>query len=450
MNSKKPGLCARIRRIHTWLICVFCGLFVQAQAVTPASTTEDLLNQAARQSPVIPEHFWMPLQTLIEASKPKAAADGGYSLGVGDDRLKYKRWTDTTRRLMRDWGLEICRQFPDDPRTWQWFVATVTMPPSYAEPQLRDLDEASKAWSFEALSGPIDHDAKAEWEMAYRTLRAAFFASPLVTEEQRDAVLFAEFYARFTSAKTAIDRGSEESLTDLTKELLAYGNLCPSSRSVVPLASSFVKLLEKTRPGSGPRFLVELRNSNNEWLRAFGQRSETLAAARSQPMQINGLGLDGEEVNLDRFRGQVLLIDFGAYTWCGVCASERPKLKELYHKYHSAGFDILTVSCELKEKDRDFVRQETQKEEIGWAHIFYSTGLKNDYIKRYGIVGLPEYFILGKDGLMITARSEAKSWTKMENAIRVALGLQALPEQSSQGQSNDTPAESRSPKKAGE
>jgi peroxiredoxin len=55
--------------------------------------------------------------------------------------------------------------------------------------------------------------------------------------------------------------------------------------------------------------------------------------------------LDGPNLRLEEYRGQVVLINFWA-SWCGPCRQEMPILDRLHQRYEDAGFAVLGVNVE--------------------------------------------------------------------------------------------------------
>jgi len=55
--------------------------------------------------------------------------------------------------------------------------------------------------------------------------------------------------------------------------------------------------------------------------------------------------LQGTNLRLDEYRGQVVLINFWA-SWCGPCRQEMPLLDRLHKRYSDAGFAVLGVNVE--------------------------------------------------------------------------------------------------------
>ena len=55
--------------------------------------------------------------------------------------------------------------------------------------------------------------------------------------------------------------------------------------------------------------------------------------------------LDGQEFNLAKLRGKVVLVNVWA-TWCSPCRSEMPTLDAFYRRYHSRGLIVLGLSID--------------------------------------------------------------------------------------------------------
>jgi peroxiredoxin len=55
--------------------------------------------------------------------------------------------------------------------------------------------------------------------------------------------------------------------------------------------------------------------------------------------------LDGGNLRLEDYRGQVVLINFWA-SWCGPCRQEMPLLDRLHQRYEGAAFVVLGINVE--------------------------------------------------------------------------------------------------------
>jgi len=60
----------------------------------------------------------------------------------------------------------------------------------------------------------------------------------------------------------------------------------------------------------------------------------------------------GGQLNLARYKGQVVMINFWA-SWCGPCRQEMPLLEDIYKKYNKLGFTLIGVNVEPDSKAAD-------------------------------------------------------------------------------------------------
>jgi peroxiredoxin len=59
--------------------------------------------------------------------------------------------------------------------------------------------------------------------------------------------------------------------------------------------------------------------------------------------------IDGSNLRLSEFRGQVVLLSFFA-SWCGECRAQLRGLADLYSRYQGAGFELLAVSLDRERR----------------------------------------------------------------------------------------------------
>ena len=103
--------------------------------------------------------------------------------------------------------------------------------------------------------------------------------------------------------------------------------------------------------------------------------------------------LKGEELSLEKHRGQVVLLDFWA-TWCGPCIAEMPKVKKTYEKYKDQKFQIIGISL-----DRSIEPLETyiEKEGLGWLHYWDKSGKVSG---QYKVRAIPSTFLIDGEGII--------------------------------------------------
>ncbi|MFV2066566.1 MAG: TlpA family protein disulfide reductase [Pirellulales bacterium] len=121
-----------------------------------------------------------------------------------------------------------------------------------------------------------------------------------------------------------------------------------------------------------------------------------------KPIELTGTLLDGSPFDWKQYRGKVVLIDFWA-TWCGPCLAELPNVKAAYDAYHDQGFDVVGISLDNEASEVEtFVRES----KIAWPMLFSrqpgEQGWDAPMAVQYGIMGIPETMLVGRDGRVVT------------------------------------------------
>jgi cytochrome c biogenesis protein CcmG/thiol:disulfide interchange protein DsbE len=122
--------------------------------------------------------------------------------------------------------------------------------------------------------------------------------------------------------------------------------------------------------------------------------------------------LDGTPVGLDRYRGQVVLLNVWA-TWCAPCREEMPSMERLYRELADEDFEILAVSVDDRLSGgvpADALRAFAEEFALTFP-ILHSAPDDPDNIQRiYQTTGVPESFLIGPDGVIYRRISGATTW----------------------------------------
>jgi peroxiredoxin len=101
--------------------------------------------------------------------------------------------------------------------------------------------------------------------------------------------------------------------------------------------------------------------------------------------------LEGDQISLADYRGQVVLLNFWA-TWCAPCRVEMPTFQSFYERYQSQDFVVLGIDFDESE---DTVRQFAQDLGIGFPLLLDPGG---EIQALYNIRGYPSSVFIRPDG----------------------------------------------------
>ena len=118
---------------------------------------------------------------------------------------------------------------------------------------------------------------------------------------------------------------------------------------------------------------------------------------------------------LASYRGQVVLLNIWA-TWCAPCRAEMPSIEKLHREFGPRGLKIVAVSVDDPGQQaavRDFAR------ELGLTfEILHDP--THDIQRAYQTTGVPETFVLGKDGVIRKKIIGATDWSSQGTRALVA------------------------------
>lgn len=117
------------------------------------------------------------------------------------------------------------------------------------------------------------------------------------------------------------------------------------------------------------------------------------AAVGAAAPRYTGKTIDGEYIQLEDFRGKVVLLNMWA-TWCEPCKKELPELASLHRRHASRGFSVVGVSVD-KPQALGKVRQLVGQFGIDYPIVFDPSG---EAVATFELTGYPTSFLLGRDG----------------------------------------------------
>jgi thiol-disulfide isomerase/thioredoxin len=149
----------------------------------------------------------------------------------------------------------------------------------------------------------------------------------------------------------------------------------------------------------------EQKNSNTGKALILKIESNKSTAIGKPVIPFAQIGMDGNMVDINAYKGKVVLIDFWG-SWCVPCRISHPALKELYDQYKSKGFEIIGISNEIANSNRDKKKQDiawrkaVKEDGLTWPQILYDPAIK-DIVKEYDINGYPTKFLVDQNGKFV-------------------------------------------------
>jgi len=120
--------------------------------------------------------------------------------------------------------------------------------------------------------------------------------------------------------------------------------------------------------------------------------SHAVAVSDSAP-DFTLKSLEGSNLRLEEYRGQVVLLNFWA-SWCGPCRQEMPLLDRLHHRYEDTGFAVLGVNVEGEPTPAQEIVDKTNVT----FPILIDDGQKVS--EMYNLQAMPSTVVIDRDGVV--------------------------------------------------
>lgn len=136
--------------------------------------------------------------------------------------------------------------------------------------------------------------------------------------------------------------------------------------------------------------------------------------------------INGQQVSLEDFKGQVVLVNFWA-TWCGPCQVEMPHLQKMYVDLQDQGFVVLSISAD-NARDASKVKPLIKRNRYTFPVLLdKDSSVLNQYNPESV---LPYNVLIGKDGNIIWQKASYAPGEEVElrEIVVKALGPEIVQE----------------------
>ncbi|WP_316789670.1 TlpA disulfide reductase family protein [Pedobacter frigoris] len=324
-------------------------------------------------------------------------------------------------RLLREWGIEFWKRFPEDRRKFQLF--------SFYEPAyFANLREGATAEFEGRFVVPLDTVAKNEWKRLspeyFNEYTAAIGDSGNYYSLSRLALIPWNVGKWRNSANEKFDY--EGHLKEVIVHLKRYPEDL-SKRSKQGVLSITECLLINERRDYGldeqdmEKYIGLLKATDFSSFHEIAIQLECTLKLEQEPLQLKAKLITGEKFDLKQFRGRLVLVDFWHPT-CGGCVAMMPEIKLVYDKYKTKGFEVLSASLFYNRKD-EFKSIQNIYDKIGadWPLVLLG-GNKGESGRRlfeqYGWNGVPQVLLLDEEGKLIHFNSELRIKGGLESFVK--------------------------------
>jgi thiol-disulfide isomerase/thioredoxin len=229
---------------------------------------------------------------------------------------------------------------------------------------------------------------------------------------------------RFLSRWKSIERearksgaaGSPEFFDELQKGVFALRKEFPERSEVYELMLQLFQIWSQQGDAEKARALAQtlmessIREEAKEGVRQMVKKFDLLG----KPFQLKFTAVDGREVDLEKMRGKVVLIDFWA-SWCGPCMMEVPNVKAAYEKLHPQGFEIVGINLD---EDKAQMQRVLTKSNMTWPQSFDGKKWEGPLVKRFGIMSIPTVWLIDKRGVLRDLNARGNLAERVEKLLQ--------------------------------
>ena len=123
----------------------------------------------------------------------------------------------------------------------------------------------------------------------------------------------------------------------------------------------------------------------------------------TRPPQFRGRTVEGQPISLAELGGRVVLLNFWA-SWCLECRPEMPAIERLHRELGPSGLSVIAVNSR---EGISAVRSYAKELDLTFALVLDPDG---DIGKKYGVIGIPTSFLVGRDGRAVALAVGPRAW----------------------------------------
>jgi thiol-disulfide isomerase/thioredoxin len=130
-------------------------------------------------------------------------------------------------------------------------------------------------------------------------------------------------------------------------------------------------------------------------------------------------GLTGEMAKLSSFRGNVVLLEL-MESWCQYCRADAPAIESLRWEYEPRGVVFISVAGTDRGATAESTAAFIKEYETQWTYVLDSD---NSIFRRYNVESTPTFFILDKNGVIVSTFKGLATTEVLTSSLDAALAV---------------------------
>jgi peroxiredoxin len=210
--------------------------------------------------------------------------------------------------------------------------------------------------------------------------------------------MWAEYAPKLAEGGPQFAKVQEQWLGQLKKFLQAYPHAEDAPDALLQLAMGSEYKGKEAEAEARKWYQQMADNFGSHALAAKARGALRRLDLEGKTMELSGPVLSGGTFDLGRLRGKVVVVYYWA-SYCQQCAGEFAKLKQLIANQGGKGVALVCVSLDDARGD---ALQFLKGNAVPAVHLYQAGGLNSPLAMQYGIMGLPNLFLIGKDHKVVS------------------------------------------------
>jgi len=160
------------------------------------------------------------------------------------------------------------------------------------------------------------------------------------------------------------------------------------------------------------------------WTSTFTNASQTsLDPVVDKPIasQLRLKNLNEEVIDLEQFRGRIVLVNFWA-VWCTPCRAEMPSMQTLYEAFDREQLEVIAVDMGSKPSQIEEFLADTEPA-LEFKIVLDELG---ETARDWGVRGIPVSFVIDQQGRLVYQALGERDWSSeaMQQSLRKLIDVQ--------------------------